>query len=149
MKSKHRDYLFIAIVILFYFVIAHTSIFKQDDFRWATSSGIERLSRNFDNYNGRYFGNYIILSLTRSRIIQVLLPTIVNTGIVLLIYKIMDKEINLSIIMFFILTLPFNVYRQTYSWLSGFANYNTAIFLILLIVYLITSVALKSYYFIA
>lgn len=149
MKSKHRKYLFVTMIILFYFIIAHTSIFKQDDFRWGTNSGLERLSKNFDDYNGRYFGNYIIIALTRSRVVQAILPTIINTGIVLLIYKLFDKKINLSIVMLFVLTLPFNVYRQTYGWLSGFANYNTAIFLILLIAYLIhkESLDIKNYVF--
>ena len=151
MKSKHRKYLFVTMIILFYFIIAYTSIFKIDDFRWGTNSGLERLSKNFDDYNGRCFGNYIIIALTRSRVVQAILPTIINTGIVLLIYKLFDKKINLSIVMLFVLTLPFNVYRQTYGWLSGFANYNTAIFLILLIAYLIhkESLDIKNYVFLS
>lgn len=137
MKAKHRNYLFITLIILFYFIIAHTTILSLDDFRWGTTRGLARMEANFDNYNGRYLGNYTIIAMTRSYLAQILIPIIINSGIVLLIYKIFDKIIDLPIIMFFLLMMPFEIYRQTYGFMSGFANYNTAIFLILVIIYLI------------
>src|SRR5699024_1443442 len=82
-------------------------------------------------------GNYTIIIMTRSYLAQVLIPTVVNTGIVVLIYKILQKEVNLSIVLIFLLTIPSEIYRQTYGFMSGFANYNTAIFLILFIIYLL------------
>lgn len=137
MKSKHRNYLFIASIILFYFIIAHTTILSLDDFRWGTSRGLARMNANFDNYNGRYLGNYTIITMTRSYLAQIIIPIIINSGIVLFIYKIFDKVIDLPIIMFFLLTMPFEIYRQTYGFMSGFANYNTAAFFILAVIYLI------------
>lgn len=137
MKTKHRNYLFIALIIVFYFTIAHTTIFLLDDFAWGTSTGLARMASNFENYNGRYFGNYTIIAMTRSYLAQIMIPIIINSGIILLIYKIFDKIINLPIIMFFVLMLPFEIYRQTYGFMSGFANYNTAVFFILAVIYLV------------
>lgn len=137
MKKRYRDISYLILVILFYYVIAHTTILSLDDFRWGTARGMDRLINNFDNYNGRYLGNYTIILMTRSYLAQVLIPTVVNTGIVVLIYKILQKEVNLSIILIFLLTIPSEIYSQTYGFMSGFANYNTAIFLILFIIYLL------------
>src|SRR5699024_10229938 len=137
MKKRYKNILYLILVILFYYVIAHTTILSLDDFRWGTARGIARLINNFDNYNGRYLGNYTIIIMTRSYLAQVLIPTVVNTGIVVLIYKMLQKEVNLSIILIFLLTIPSEIYRQTYGFMSGFANYNTAIFLILFIIYLL------------
>src|SRR5699024_5320305 len=136
-KKRYKNILYLILVILFYYVIAHTTILSLDDFRWGTARGMDRLINNFDNYNGRYLGNYTILIMTRSYLAQVLIPTVVNTGIVVLIYKILQKEVNLSIILIFLLTIPSEIYSQTYGFMSGFANYNTAIFLILFIIYLL------------
>lgn len=136
-KKEQKKIFYLIVIILFYYVVAHTTILSLDDFRWGTEIGMNRLLNNFDNYNGRYLGNYTIILMTRSYLAQVLIPTIVNTGIVVFIYKILQKEVNLSIVLFLLLTLPAEVYRQTYGFMSGFANYNTAIFLILFVVYLL------------
>lgn len=137
MERKHKNILYLILIILFYYVIAHTTILSWDDFRWGTTMGIDRLAKNFDNYNGRYLGNYTILLMTRSYLAQTLIPVIVNTGIVVFIYRILKREVNLSVVMALILIMPVRIYRETYGFMSGFANYNIAIFLILAIIYLI------------
>src|SRR5699024_5246442 len=137
MKKRYKNILYLIGIVLFYYVIAHTTILSLDDFRWGTARGMDRLINNFDNYNGRYLGNYTIILMTRSYLAQVLIPTIINTGIVILIFKILQKEVDLSIVMLLILTVPFKIYRQTYGFMSGFTNYNIAIFLVLYIIYLL------------
>lgn len=137
MKSSYKNYFFIGSIILFYFIIAHTTILLLDDFAWGTSTGLARMKSNFENYNGRYLGNYIIIGMTRFYLAQIIIPTVVNSGIVLLIHKIFNRKIDLPIIMFFMLIMPFEIYRQTYGFMSGFANYNTALFFILAVIYLI------------
>ena len=44
--------------------------YTGDDWAWGSSIGIERLNTWFDNYSGRYFGNLIVLALTRSNILK-------------------------------------------------------------------------------
>lgn len=139
MKLKQREFLIIVSIIIFYFIIAHTGIMTLDDFRWGSSRGLERLYRNFDNYNGRYLGNYSILLMTRSYLAKVLIQVTINTGIVLLIYNLLEKKVNLSIIMVGFVAIPIDIYSQTYGWLSGFANYNIVVFLLLLIIYFISN----------
>lgn len=85
-----------------------------DDFRWGTTRGLARMKANFDNYNGRYLGNYTIIAMTRFYLAQILIPIIINSGIVLLIYKIFDKIIDLPIIMFFLLMMPFEIFEKNY-----------------------------------
>lgn len=137
MERKHKNILYLIFIIVFYYLVAHTTILSLDDFRWGTTRGLDRMANNFDNYNGRYLGNYTIILMTRSYLAQVLIPTITNTGIIVLIYKILKKEVHLAIIMGLFLTIPIEIYRQTYGFMSGFANYNLPIFLILSIIYLI------------
>ena len=58
-KEKYRKYffLFIAFAVLF-LVIPYC----DDDLRWGSSVGMERLANWFDGYGGRYLG-YIIMRL--------------------------------------------------------------------------------------
>lgn len=46
--------------------------YSHDDWAWGCEVGLERLRTNFEAYNGRYMGNYMILLLTRSELLRVL-----------------------------------------------------------------------------
>lgn len=148
MKSKQKKQIIIVLIFIFYLIIAYGSVPAFDDFRWGTSVGANRLASHFDNYNGRYLGNYIILLITRSNLAKGFLQAAVNTGIVFVIYKILNEKIHLLAIMFFFVSLPIGLYTQTYAWMSGFANYNVSTLLILAIVYLLRKkqVSWKDYF---
>mgnify|MGYP000063744456 FL=1 len=61
--------------------------YTGDDWAWGSSIGIERLNAWFDNYSGRYFGNLIVLALTRSNILKTIVMSACITLIVWMITK--------------------------------------------------------------
>ena len=54
-------------IIFFFSITAIAALFppSADDLGWATSQGAALLERGFSNYNGRYLGNLLAVSLTR------------------------------------------------------------------------------------
>ena len=80
-------YFFFLVILLCYFFP-----YSGDDWAWGTQIGIDRLSTWFDNYNGRYAGNLLILILSRSKIIRIIVETLVFVLIVRYIYKITNTK---------------------------------------------------------
>lgn len=110
-----------------------------DDMDWGGVGGLERLANNFENYNGRYLGHFVILGITRSIILRMLVYSLVNTGIIILVSRITKAGhySTLLLTMALLLSMPSKVYGQTFGWYSGFANYNVGIFLSLVTLYLL------------
>lgn len=106
-----------------------------DDLDWGGAAGISRMQNLFDNYNGRYLGNMIIISITRSVVLRVIFYALINTTIVYAIMKLTKATYRYMpfIITSLLILVPYRVYAQTFSWFSGFANYNVGIALTLLI----------------
>lgn len=133
-KMKVKSiYLYMIFVVL----LALTVMLSHDDFFWGSSSGAIQFKKNFDGYNGRYIGNMVILLMTRSIFFRVVVYSIVSISIPILISKITPKKINMSFIIFLLMTIPMSIFSQTFGWFSGFANYNISTALLLLIFYLI------------
>ena len=63
--------LFAAFSLLFYMFP-----YSGDDWAWGSQIGVDRLKTWFDNYNGRYLGNLLVMVLTRSKFVNVLLTAI-------------------------------------------------------------------------
>lgn len=124
------------IIFAFYVLIARLLIHSGDDWAWGGQEGINRLENWFDKYNGRYLGNLVVLLITRSMIARLLIFAIINTGIIYVIWLLNNRKINISFIFLLILLVPLEIYRETYGWLAGFANYNVSTFFILLLFYL-------------
>ena len=114
-------------VILFYGVIGSLVILSGDDWAWGGPEGLARLANKFDLYNGRYVGNLIELVITRNFFLRIILYSIVNTSIIYLLWRLLEKKIPIPYLFFVILTIPIGVYAQTYGWIAGFSNYNISI----------------------
>ena len=69
-KSCKKEIIFYAIVFVATLILCYLFPFTHDDWAWGSEYGIERLMTNFDNYNGRWFGNFVVLLLTRSNILK-------------------------------------------------------------------------------
>lgn len=106
-----------------------------DDLDWGGPAGIERLNNWFDNYNGRYFGNILIITISRFAIFRVLLYGVINTMIVYGVMRLSNAKNRFVpfVVTGLLLLIPYSVYAQTFSWFSGFVNYNVGIALTLLI----------------
>lgn len=135
MKKMKRKYIVMFLAIFF---IAYLFPYTGDDWAWGSQIGIERLSTWFDNYSGRYFGNIIVLFLTRSHIIRTIFMTVCLSGIVIILNKLSgEHKIGFYIILSCFLFMPVNVLRQSIVWTAGFSNYTTSIFFTLIYIYYI------------
>lgn len=130
---------------LFIFVMSIVVILTWDDYFWASSHGMAQLQNNFEGYNGRYIGNLIIMGITRSTILRVIVYTIVNVSIAVIISKLLEDKVKMQYIIFILLTIPIGIFKQTYGWFSGFANYNVSSLFILTIIFLTYKIKFKWY----
>ena len=129
----------IVFVILFFLCMLFP--YTGDDWAWGSQIGLTRLSNWFDNYSGRYFGNLIVLALTRSNLLKSFTMSFCLTGIVFLLNRLTGRQKNgIFIISSVLLFMPIPLLRQAVVWTSGFANYTTSIFLTLIYIYYINSI---------
>lgn len=131
---QRKDYIRIAYLITFVFLllIAYLFPYSGDDWAWGSQIGLDRLNTWFDNYSGRYFGNLIVLLLTRSRILRAFCMAVCLFGIFAIINRLTGNiKFNYWLAILCILFMPVPILRQAVVWTSGFANYTTSIFLTL------------------
>ena len=122
-----------AVIFVALLVLCSLFPYSGDDWAWGSSIGLERLSNWFDNYSGRYAGNLIVLALTRSNVLKTVTMATCLTGIVSLLNKITGNQKNaVYLISSVMLLMPVPMLRQAVVWTSGFANYTTSIFLMLI-----------------
>lgn len=133
-KMKFGTFIFIYMgVLAILFPPAH------DDWAWGSSIGLQRLSDWFAGRDGRYLGNLLVIAITRSTVLRVALMMIIMSAIIILCYKIVNKNNKvlfvLSALLFF--AMPRAMFASAYVWYSGFANYATSIVAILIYIYLL------------
>lgn len=133
-KIRFGAFIFIYIgVLAILFPPAH------DDWAWGSSIGLQRLADWFSGRDGRYLGNLLVIAITRSEVLRVILMMVIMSAIILLCYKIVNKNNKvlfvLSALLFF--AMPRAMFASAYVWYSGFANYATSILAILIYIYLL------------
>ena len=115
--------------------------YTGDDWAWGSQIGLDRLSNWFDNYSGRYFGNLIVLALTRSYVLRNFVIALTITGIIFILYKLTgSSKISFSLLVSCVVFLPIPIFRQSLTWAAGFSNYGTSIFLTLIYIYYIKDI---------
>ncbi|WP_043929988.1 DUF6056 family protein [Bacillus sp. EB01] len=125
---------FILIVFSFYFYLAYQTPLTHDDWTWGSSEGYKRFMNWFEDYNGRYMGNFFELFLTRVYWLRFLIMAVFSTLLVLLAARQYKEQSRFAYILslFLFLSVPVNVMSQTYAWVAGFSNYITSIVFILI-----------------
>lgn len=125
--------------LAFYLWMAAQIPYTHDDWDWGISNGIRQLV--YATLNARYVGNFFAVVMTRSELLKTL---IMGIGGFLIPYGLAvyaeqapgedSRERKLSafllcnVLMFL---LPREIWRQTYAWVAGFANYSvSAVFLL-------------------
>lgn len=130
------------LVFLFYTYIAYRTPLTHDDWNWGMNVGMERFHNGFKDYNGRYFGNYTELLITRIGWLRILLMGLFGSLMVIL-PALISKTTSLGVYLLsflLFLTVPANMFAQTYGWAAGFSNYNTAAVFILLYLLIIKNI---------
>lgn len=112
-------------VILFFGILAFLFPYSGDDWAWGSSVGISRLEIFFDNYNGRYFGNLLVLAVTRSEALKVVLMALSYFFSCWLCYKYSGSKktgvLLFTVFTFLLMSKP--VFAQSVVWTSGYSNY--------------------------
>lgn len=135
-KEKYRPWVMYGGMFLFLFGLCWLFPYTGDDWAWGSQIGLDRLSNWFDNYSGRYFGNLIVLALTRSNLLKTLVMTLCVGGIIFIINELTKRQkCGFTLICLFLAFMPIVLLRQAVVWTAGFANYTTSIFLTLIYIY--------------
>lgn len=140
MKINKRNIIIIGITLIFLIFLCYLFPYTGDDWAWGSSIGEDRLQSFFEDYNGRYAGNIIVMLLTRSNIIKTIVMTVVIWGMAYLSYRIVNKEKISLFVLFIILFFAMSrtIFRQGIVWTAGFTNYAISTFLILIYFYILT-----------
>lgn len=97
--------------------------YSGDDWWWGSSAGLENLENHFEGYNGRYFGNLVVLALTRSNLLKSAVMALCLTGILWLIPRMTNQCWAFYLIALLLLCIPREIAQQAIYWTSGFSNY--------------------------
>ncbi len=144
LKGKKFNFTYL-IMFVALFILGWIFPYTGDDWAWGSQIGIDRLSTWFDNYSGRYFGNLMVLALTRSNLLKALSVSLCIGGTVLLSNKIAgDKKYGVSLIICVLTFMPLTLFRQSIVWTAGFANYSTSVFLTLIYIYYVNKMYVEK-----
>lgn len=124
-KANRRRVLTIAAALICVGALMYCVPLSLDDWAWGGKIGIERFETMFKGYNGRYLGNFLILAMSRSKILRVAVMTLVTVSIPLIISKYVNSKRTLYFVVGLVLlfVIPSKIYAQTLGWASGFSNY--------------------------
>lgn len=127
MKKEKKSSIF-WILIIFFVLFSIWQLWVPealDDWRWGSEVGIMRLKTWFEGYNGRYFGDILVIVLTRLPIVlRSMAISGIMTAMLYLIYQLTEyKILSFLICAFFVVNIPTSLMSQTYGWVSGFSNF--------------------------
>ncbi len=127
---------------LLYIWIFSQTPYGQDDWWWGVDSGVHALLTG--SINSRYLGNLLEVIVTRSEFLKAVLHGLIAAFIPFFVVVLVrsntqpgpvlngkadrspEEVLLLSNILF--LTLPIDVWKDTYGWIAGFSNYGFAVF---------------------
>lgn len=138
---------------LFYLWLASCVPYTHDDWDWGLSNGITQLLTA--SINSRYAGNFFVVVMTRSQVLKTVLMAATCFLVPFGIAKIAAKEagetrkcdqlLYFLLANFLILTMDAETWRETYGWVSGFANYVISTLFLLINLGELLRVAEESY----
>lgn len=144
LKRIFKENINIIIVFLMILLMSCFYLYVGDDWVWATSRGMKRFLHLFENYNGRYFSNTIIILIAKINIIRIFYMTFVTTGLILLVQRFSTENKSMTLLIFLlILASPVKMFVNTIAWASGFVNYVMSIFFVMLFLYLVREIDIQ------
>ena len=137
-----KDLAFSVLLFAAFFLLVYLFPYTGDDWAWGSQIGLDRLASWFDNYNGRYLGNLLVLALTRSKLVNILLTALCLVCFCLFPKLFVKSErflpYGLGALFFFLMSRAMRV--QVVVWTAGFSNYVPPILLIFLYLILVQNV---------
>lgn len=142
-KALTLTYFFIFVI---FGLLGYWNPLVGDDLNWWSSWGTNYFfNGTFLTYDGRYIGDLLVILMTHFKIISFIIYGISAVAISYLIMKIAQSLFNnyhpimtLFITALLLLAPPKDIYRQTWGWHAGFANYVPSIIFPLFFIYIIS-----------
>ena len=140
-KEKLKKTLPIALTFILAILLCCTFPLTGDDYGKNASWIIEGFKEAYDlwlSYNGRFFGNLLVVMMNYSKVFRVILQAATITGIIYFVSKnskSKDKfnSFLLSFVLFFGMSKM--MFRESISWMSGFANFGIPALMFALLIY--------------
>ena len=134
-KNINKKTVILSVILFFVFaILVYLFPYSGDDWAWGSQLGLARLANHFDNYNGRYAGNLLVLALTRSEVLNFV---VIGASLVCicLFPKLFSDSKKFTVYVFGILLfllIPKQIFVQSVVWTSGYSNYVPPILMSLL-----------------
>ena len=125
-KRKLITFITISVAaVAFFALLAFMFPYTGDDWAWGSSIGISRLQSWFENYNGRYMGNLLVMTMTRSLPVRVIIMALSYYAACLMCCKYTPRKDNASLLFALVLffMMPRSMLAQSVVWTAGYANY--------------------------
>lgn len=125
----------LALFLLFWLALAACVPYAHDDWDWGLEQGLEQWLTC--SLNSRLVGNFFVVIMTRSVLVKVLVLGGGMFAIPLLLALLAARGDREKLLPLFlaanavVLLMPVNIWRQSYGWVSGFANYGVSAVLFL------------------
>lgn len=139
---SRKDLAFSVLLLAAFSGLFYLFPYTGDDWAWGSQIGLDRLATWFENYNGRYFGNLLVMVLTRSKLVNVLLTAVSMVCFCLFpkLFVKSDKFLPYALGTLFFFLIPQTMRVQVVVWTAGFSNYVPPILLIFLYLILVQNV---------
>ncbi len=125
------------LIILGLLVLTYFFPYTHDDWDWGSRTGLSRLENGFQDFNGRYAGNVLVLLLTRYRFFRTCVMTL-SFVLLALLAKVFVSSKNKSlpwVMGILLLMMPTRMVAQAIAWTAGYANYVIPVVLAFFILY--------------
>ena len=141
-KFDKKTLAFCGVVFSLFAVFVYLFPYSGDDWAWGSIIGLERLESFFENYNGRYAGNLLVMALTRSKLLNIILTafSMVCVCIFPVIYFGTQRLSSMIISLALLLLVPRSIRVQSVVWTAGFSNYVPPILLTVLYMIIVKNI---------
>ncbi|MGO1997235.1 MAG: DUF6056 family protein [Staphylococcus equorum] len=145
MKSLNLDkmYLTLTALFLFYYFMAFFLPLTHDDWDWYSQYGVQMWQEKYANLNGRYLGNILETVAVRLDWFRWISYALISMAMIYIIVRFTHntKQPLYYLIAFILMvTIPSEIYKQTYGWFAGFYNYVPATLCVVFILWFIVTV---------
>lgn len=134
------------LVFIFFSILFYCYPLVGDDWGKSSQNLFDAIKSGvilWKTFNGRFFGNVLVILMKHYFVFKVIIQALCITLILYFIRKIINKRsticLLLTLILFFL--MPVAMYRESISWMSGFANFVIPALMMLIVIY-----EFKKYY---
>lgn len=147
-KTKYTVVCAYGLFAFFYFWYAQQIPYTHDDWSWGLPYGWYMWLEA--PYNNRFVGNLFVVLMTHSRLAKTLIMGssyfLVSYGLATLTGQVIsprDQRIRFLLFVIshcFLFTIDISVFRETYTWVSGFANFVISVIFFMIWIYEINNI---------